>query len=237
MTNIIPKILDSIHETFHLQRIEKYLKKHFPSDIHIIFDVGCYKGAFLDICLKLYNSSTDIFAFEAEKDVFTGLNKYNNIDNVKIFNLGIGDKNTVAKLNISYQKGTSTFSTINQSSNYLKFKSRILKSKIFMKQEKVRMQTIDMFAQSNGIRKIDLLKIDTEGYEMSVLEGAEKLIENTKLVLIELSSHDMYSNYDKREVEQFLLKKDFLLVKTFKTPFQKWEDRVYINNTIFNMNS
>ena len=93
------------------------------------------------------------------------------------------------------------------------------------------MQTIDMFAVSNDITQIDLLKIDTEGYELAVLKGAVQSILNTKIILIELSSHDMYFNYDKKEIEQFLLQNNFLLVKTFRTPFQKWEDRIYVNST------
>ena len=95
----------------------------------------------------------------------------------------------------------------------------------------MQMQTIDMFAVSNDITQIDLLKIDTEGYELAVLKGAVQSILNTKIILIELSDHDMYFNYDKKEIEQFLLQHNFLLVKTFRTPFQKWEDRIYVNST------
>ena len=69
----------------------------------------------------------------------------------------------------------------------------------------MRMQTIDTFAVLNDITQIDLLKIDTEGYELAVLKGAVQSILNTKIILIELSNHDMYFNYDKKEIEQFLL--------------------------------
>ena len=231
MRLLIPKILDLIHVAYHLKRIELYLKKNFPSDINTVFDVGCYTGIFLDVCLKVYSSTTQIFAFEAEKEIFNKLEKYHNIKNVKIYNIGIGDTNTVANLNVSYQKGTSTFSQINQHSKYLKFKTRLLKERVFVSQEQVQMQTIDMFAVSNDITQIDLLKIDTEGYELAVLKGAVQSILNTKIILIELSSHDMYFNYDKKEIEQFLLQNNFLLVKTFRTPFQKWEDRIYVNST------
>tara|TARA_B100001094_G_C18137019_1_gene775697 strand:- start:374 stop:1024 length:651 start_codon:yes stop_codon:yes gene_type:complete len=37
----------------------------------------------------------------------------------------------------------------------------------------VRMDTIDSYMQHEGIKKIDLLKIDVEGYELEVLEGAK----------------------------------------------------------------
>ena len=111
------------------------------------------------------------------------------------------------------------------------FKTKLLKERVFVRQEQVRMQTIDKFSVINDITQIDLLKIDTEGYELAVLKGAIQSIVNTKIILIELSSHDMYFNYDKNEIEQFLLQNNFLLVKTFRTPFQKWEDRIYVNST------
>ena len=233
MKLVIPTILDLIHVVYHLKRIELYLKKNFSSDINTVFDVGCYTGIFMDVCLKVYGSTTQIFAFEAEKEIFNKLDKYRNLENVKIYNIGIGDENTVANLNVSYQKGTSTFSQLNQHSKYLNFKTKLLKERVFIRQEQVRMQTIDMIAVSNDITQIDLLKIDTEGYELAVLKGAVQSIVNTKIILIELSSHDMYLNYDKNEIEQFLLQNNFLLVKTFRTPFQKWEDRIYVNSAIF----
>ena len=175
MRLLIPKILDLIHVAYHLKRIELYLKKNFPSDINTVFDVGCYTGIFLDVCLKVYNSTTQIFAFEAEKEIFNKLENYQNIKNVKIYNIGIGDTNTVANLNVSYQKGTSTFSQLNQHSKYLKFKTKLLKERVFVSQEQVQMQTIDMFAVSNDITQIDLPINRYRGVRISSFKGGRSI--------------------------------------------------------------
>ncbi len=230
---IIPKILDYIHQKYHLKRIENYINKYFNSGVNVIFDVGCYKGSFIDICLNIYKSNFNIYAFEAEKKIYEKLNHYKSYNNINIYNLGISDQDTLLDLNISYQEGTSTFSFLNDASKYLTFKSNILGEKIFLKKEKVEVQKIDSFCLKKKIKKIDFLKIDTEGHEMSVLLGAEKLIKNIKIILIEFSFHDMYLNYDNKKIENFLTKNNFRLVKCFKTPFQKWEDRIYINNMFF----
>ena len=37
---------------------------------NVIFDVGCYKGSFIDICLNIYKSNFNIYAFEAEKKIY-----------------------------------------------------------------------------------------------------------------------------------------------------------------------
>jgi hypothetical protein len=42
--------------------------------------------------------------------------------------------------------------------------------------EQVRITTVDDFCQSNGIDRIHLLKLDVEGYELKVLEGASRLL-------------------------------------------------------------
>ena len=230
---IIPKILDYIHQKYHLKKIEKYINKYFNSGINVIFDVGCYKGSFIDICLNIYKSNFNIYAFEAEKKIYEKLNHYKSYSNINIYNFGISDQDTLLDLNISYQEGTSTFSFLNDASKYLTFKSNILGEKIFLKKEKVEVQKIDSFCLKKNIKKIDFLKIDTEGHEMSVLLGAEKLIKNIKIILIEFSFHDMYLNYDNKKIEDFLIKNNFRLVKCFKLPFQKWEDRIYINKMFF----
>ena len=42
--------------------------------------------------------------------------------------------------------------------------------------------TLDKYAKKNNINRIDILKIDTQGYEDKVLQGAEKyLLQNNTL--------------------------------------------------------
>lgn len=230
----IPKILDYVHEKYHLKKIENYIKKNFNSDVDIIFDVGCYKGSFIEIILNIYNSNFKIYAFEAEKKIYDKLIRYKDHENINIYNFGISDKDGSMELNVSHQEGTSTFSSVNQHSKYLDFKSKVLREKVFSKKQKIEVQKIDSFCEKKNIKKIDLLKIDTEGHEMSVLLGAEKTIKNIKIILLEVSNHDMYLNYDNKKIDDFLIKNNFKFIKYFRTPFQKWEDRIYVNNNFYN---
>ena len=52
---------------------------------------------------------------------------------------------------------------------------------------KVRMDTIDSYMKNKGITTIDLLKIDVEGYELEVLDGAKQALERrtVKVILAE----------------------------------------------------
>jgi FkbM family methyltransferase len=53
--------------------------------------------------------------------------------------------------------------------------------------------TLDAYAAQNGIDRINLLKIDVEGYEMAVLQGARDLFSRSAIdvVLYEFGTHQM----------------------------------------------
>ena len=50
----------------------------------------------------------------------------------------------------------------------------------------VKTNTIDNFCRDKVVEFIDVLKIDTEGSEAEVLEGAKNMLDKTNIVLIEV---------------------------------------------------
>jgi FkbM family methyltransferase len=64
--------------------------------------------------------------------------------------------------------------------------SRSLGQDIFSaKKVEVDMTTLDAFAKENQIKKVDYLKIDVEGFEYEVLEGAKALLKDTGVIKVE----------------------------------------------------
>ena len=55
----------------------------------------------------------------------------------------------------------------------------------------VSMDTMDNFTKKEGITYIDFLKIDTEGSELAVLQGASKLLENKSIGCIHFEFNEM----------------------------------------------
>lgn len=53
------------------------------------------------------------------------------------------------------------------------------------KKIEVDMTTLDTFAKTNKIQKIDYLKIDVEGFEYQVLEGAKEVLSQTGVIKVE----------------------------------------------------
>ena len=106
---------------------------------------------------KIYK--TKVLAFEPNKENFKILNKKKS-KNIQCFNLALSKKNTFLELTNS--KG---------SSNVLGFKSKEKDMKT-----KVKAVKLDKFLNYN----IQFLKIDVEGAEIQLLEGAKKVLKKFK---------------------------------------------------------
>ena len=79
------------------------------------------------------------------------------------------------------------------------------------------------------LKKVDLLKIDTEGHEMQVLKGLSSEIKKIKIILIEFHKSSIYKGYNANKIHNHLVKNNFILKKNIKFPLTTFEDRIYIN--------
>ena len=234
--NLNEKIFSFFHrlieKNYHLRRLSKTLKDITASNNPVIFDIGANEGESIDFFLNLFANST-IYSFEPEMNSYQKLiKKYGENKTINLFNLAFGDKKEKLKLKINVKSSTSTFSKINTQSKYYNLKSLILNPKrnnIFLGEEEVQVEKIDNFFSQKKIKTIHILKIDTEGFELNVIEGAKETLQKTKIIIIEFQLNDMYLNYDSNKIEDFLIINNFALVKSLKFPFMQYEDRVYIN--------
>ena len=219
--------LKIIRYYWHEPNILKSLKK---LNINYIFDVGSHRGESIDYFIKLKNLKK-IQSFEPQKDIFLVLKKkYKNNNKVILNQVALSQNENYKDFYINDLSSTSSFSRLNKKSLWLKIKNRILNKKNpIINKIKIRSLTIDKFIKQKKIKKIDLLKIDTEGHELEVLKGALKTIkeQKVKFILIELHFSKMYQNYSKKKIESFLAKNNFFLLKKFKFPFLSFVDNLY----------
>ena len=101
-----------------------------------------------------------------------------------------------------------------------------------LKKKKIQVQSIDNIFRSEYLSKIDLLKIDTEGFVYEVLKGCKQSIKNIKLILVELHYSDLYDNHNPEKIHNYLIQNNFKFLKSFKFPFLNWEDRLYLNKFV-----
>ena len=219
--------LKIIRYYWHEPNILKSLKK---LNINYIFDVGSHRGESIDYFIKLKNLKK-IQSFEPQKDIFLILKKkYKNNNKVILNQIALSQNENYKDFYINDLSSTSGFSRLNKKSLWLKIKNKILNKKNpIINKIKIRSITIDKFIKQKKIKKIDLLKIDTEGHELEVLKGALKTIKEhkVKFILIELHFSKMYQNYSKKKIESFLAKNNFFLLKKFKFPFLSFVDNLY----------
>ena len=85
----------------------------------------------------------------------------------------------------------------------------------------------------NQIEKIDLLKIDTEGFEYKVLLGLENKLKKTKLIHFEHHFDDMIiKKYKFKDINNLLLKNNFKKIFKIKMKFRKSFEYIYKNNKV-----
>lgn len=76
----------------------------------------------------------------------------------------------------------------------------------------MKIETLDDFCTANGISEINLLKIDTEGHDLSVLKGAECMLNSMHIDMIQVEAGMHIGNTFHIQFEKF---KDFLEPKGY----------------------
>ena len=89
----------------------------------------------------------------------------------------------------------------------------------------------------NNINKVDILKIDTQGYEPEVLDGFGERLSDIDVVITELMFYDYYErSLSFTDIEKYLLPAGFQLYDIShisKNPMNgrtDWVDVIYFNN-------
>jgi len=182
----------------------------------IVLDVGANKGQSITRFQKILKKPV-IFSFEPLPSQFDELKKFEN-EYIKTFNIALGKKIEKKKFYVNIKDDTSSFLKVNQNSSWLKSRAKAFNvnpDKFTSREIQVEINTVDNIIKQNNLKKVDLIKIDTQGFEAEVLEGAkENLIKkNIKNVEIELILGEMYekrlSFYD---IEKYLLPNGYRLI-------------------------
>ena len=90
---------------------------------------------------------------------------------------------------VNHYTGSSSFFKTKENTEWIKLRSKQIKitpEEFLKKKENVEIDTVDNYCYQNNINEIDIIKIDTQGYEDKVLIGCKKMIEEKKIKFIEL---------------------------------------------------
>ena len=158
---------------FETELLVKHLK---PGDVFL--DVGCFVDGWHSlVASKLVGPGGRVYAFEPVPEYFRQFK-----DNLELN----GATNVVAEqLAVSNFSGESTFRIEGTISRIVEPGSQTAGQETVT----VRTTTLDDYAAAHDLSSVTMLKIDTEGAEPLVLEGARSLLGRTKYLLIELVDH------------------------------------------------
>ena len=177
-----------------------------------IFDVGANEGRWIDSVNEFFKKP-NIHAFEPSEKEFQILKeKYSEERNIVLNNFALGEMEDEQYFNINYKGGLNSFYDVNQNTNWFRRQQnnkKVFNENFTLKKQKVSINTIDNYLISKNIEFIDIVKIDTQGYEPKVLEGALNALKSKKIqtILAEIIISDIY----KSNVSFFVLEKTVLL--------------------------
>ncbi len=188
-----------------------------------VFDVGCYRGSFTEKVFQIFKKKKiKFYLFDANQNVKKYISKLMKLKNVKYNEIALHNKNgkAVYHHNDSFESSGSSLSTIIKNDSFWIFSRKMILKLFFLSTKgftnySVKTITLDNFVKKNKIKSIDLLKIDIEGSEHLMLQGAKKTLKKNRIKTILVEICDKKINYEKKErkILNFLKKYQFNLIK------------------------
>ena len=145
-----------------------------------IFDVGAQYGqTAIEYYTRFPNSS--IYSFEPFKESYDILkNNVSNYPGIKLFNIAFGGDHGIKKFNCNTFSATNSFLETEKGASAI-WGDGLLDT---IETTDINVTTIDDFAVAQNIQEIDILKIDVQGYEFNVLEGAKNFLSKDAVKVI-----------------------------------------------------
>lgn len=133
-----------------------------------------------------------IYGFEPILELYNeAKEKLKNQNNVFLFNKALSTKSGIEDIYVS-----EYFNKKSESSSLLKPKDHITYHPNVKFNDVIKVETIslDDFIEFNKIKKIDLMWLDLQGYEPSVLKSSPNTLSITKYIYSEVLNIDLYEN-------------------------------------------
>jgi FkbM family methyltransferase len=144
-----------------------------------IFDVGANVGVYTRELQDVFGDSATIWAFEPSPSSFRMLEaELVDATNVQIRNLGFSDREGEAILH-SPVEGSKLASVHDTSTRLARLGTPT------PIEEPIVLTTLDRFCTAESLERIHFLKIDVEGHELNVLNGASALLDERRIDAIQ----------------------------------------------------
>lgn len=143
-----------------------------PADIHMVLDVGANVGQSAQEYLATYPNAR-IHSFEPVPSTFRQLTANVKDPRFTAHAIAFGSGAATVEMHVTNDPSRSDLSAVGRKHPYVAERD--------LHTEQVEMNTLDAWVSSQGIDRVDLLKVDTEGHDMEVLRGASGLLRDRRI--------------------------------------------------------
>jgi FkbM family methyltransferase len=197
-----------------MTRHEDVIIEHFcPREGDVVVDVGAHIGRYTIVASKRVGPTGKVIAIEADPSNYEMLNRnieLNQLANVTTLNYAVFSKKAKIKLYLPAGDIFTKYNTVMSNWIWVKPEDKFVE---------VNANTLDNLLQQIGIKQVNWIKIDVEGAEFEVLNGANNLLLYNKNVVLLVEVHGSSNDYG-RKVQEFI--KSY----NFRIEFEK----IYENN-------
>lgn len=196
----------------------------------VVFDVGANDGETVQDFLRMFPDAR-IVAFEPYAlccDLLT--EKFRDRPHVRVQNVALGAARGQTRLNLYSGNRMNSLLTLDEDAS-----NPMRTSFTPTGTADVRLESLDDFCTEHGFTCIDVLKIDTQGYDLQVLKGAVKLLQarRVRTILLEANFVPMYRRQATfSELHEFLSQFGYRLVdfynQTRTDGYVAWCDVCYV---------
>jgi FkbM family methyltransferase len=178
----------------------------------ICLDIGANRGQTIRLFQSIF-SAARIEAFEPSNACFNQLAAGNWGPLVTCHHAGIGSRESTLSFNNYDDPALSSFLPLERGP-VNPFSQAVVTSI-----DEVPVITVDGFVKDCHLEEIDVLKIDTQGFDFEVLKGAEGLLNtgSIRCVLVELNFIPLYANQANAfEIMEWLSKRAYMVVDFYE---------------------
>jgi FkbM family methyltransferase len=205
---------------------------HIRSQYPVVFDIGANTGQSIQRFRQFLPEST-IHSFEPSPTVFRELDAATRgMNRLRLWNCAIGSVSGELVLNENSNSDLSSILPLGPRGWGTIVNRTVVASR-----------TIDEVLASEDIERIDVLKVDTQGFELEVLKGAKQSFESNRIgmVFFEINFESLYLNLPSLpELFQFLTSHGFKLVSIYDIHYENgvagWGDALFISEAYLRKN-
>jgi FkbM family methyltransferase len=199
------------------------MRKLAGTDAPLILDVGANRGQSIERFRRAFPGSV-IHAFEPDRAAFAELERRcGHLPGVHLNHLALGARP---------EQRTFLHNSRDDMSSFLQ--PSVDAWGEVTDRYPVEVITADDYCAARGIERLDILKSDTQGFDLAVLQGAQRLLERraVRLVFMEITFSKMYEELPRfDQIYAFLLDRGFALVSFYDFYYQReragWTDALF----------